>query len=248
MNGFNKQFSDWTSEHLLQLRARGDELSDDAHQAIEEIFAERGEHLPVKPKTPIFITNNDSLASSSSKFFKANETPTSGVGKFIKSAAFYLLAILAIYLAILAIGFASIIGKAYANTWFSVLAMVGIGIYLIANWLRRQKLSSAEKEREDSEKEAREEGLSEIMVCAVSGNLERIRELIEYGGDVNSKSFSGATALMYAARNNHLSIVKFLLIAGADLNLKTDKKSTASDIAKKFGHLEIAELLERHVA
>ena len=53
MDDFKKQFSGLTSEYLLQLRTRGDKFPDEAHRAIEEIFAERGEHLPAKPKTPV---------------------------------------------------------------------------------------------------------------------------------------------------------------------------------------------------
>lgn len=221
MNDFKKQFSDLTSEYLLQLRARGDGLSDEAHQAIEEIFTERGERLPAKPKTSIFIANNGA--------------PTSGTGKFSKSATLIILGLLGLVMA-----------KAFAHTWVGVLITVGVVIYFVANWFRRQKLTPAQREREDNEKKAEEEGLTEIMVCAANGNLDRIRELVEYGGDVNTRSLSGTTALMYAARNNHLAIVDFLISAGADPKLKSDKKSTAMDIAKKFGHLEIAARLEQH--
>jgi hypothetical protein len=91
-----------------------------------------------------------------------------------------------------------------------------------------------------------QDGLGEIMVCAADGNLERLRELVEFGGDVNARSISGTTALMYAARNNHLAIVEFLLAAGADPELKSDKGSTAADIARKFGYLEIAARLKQH--
>lgn len=221
MNDFKKQFSDLTSEYLLQLRARGDGLSDEAHQAIEEIFTERGEHLPAKPKTSIFIAHNGA--------------PTSGTGKFFKSAALITLGLLGLVMA-----------KALAHTWIGVLIAVGVVIYFVANWFRRQKLTPAQREREDNEKKVEEEGLTEIMVCAANGNLDRIRELVEYGGDVNTRSLSGTTALMYAARNNQLAIVDFLITAGADTKLKSDKKSTAMDVAKKFGHLEIAARLEQH--
>lgn len=71
MSDFKKQFSDLTSEYLLQLRARGDDLSDEAHQAIEEIFSERGEHLPAKPKSPIFVANNGASGSGSESLFKS---------------------------------------------------------------------------------------------------------------------------------------------------------------------------------
>jgi hypothetical protein len=79
MNDFKVQFSDLTSAYLLQLRARNDDLSDDAHRAIEAIFAERQEYLPAKPKTAIFITNN--------------AVPTSNAGKFVKAIAFIIVII-----------------------------------------------------------------------------------------------------------------------------------------------------------
>lgn len=221
MNNFKEQFSHLTSEYLLQLRARGDGLSDEAHQAIEEIFTERGERLPARPKTSIFIANS--------------HTSASGAGIF-RSAGLIIIALIGMGVA-----------NALAHTWIGILITIGVVIYFITNWFRRQNLTPAERAREDDKKKAEKEGLTEIMVCAANGNLERIRELLEYGGDVNTKSLSGTTALMYAARNNHPVIVDFLLAAGADPKLKSDKNSTAMDIAKKLGHLEIVERLEQQV-
>jgi hypothetical protein len=216
MNNLKVKFSDFTSEYLLELRARGNDLSDEAHQAIEEIFSERGEYLPTKPKTPIFAA------------------PASNAGNFFKAAALIILAPVGIGMA-----------KALAHTWIGVLVTVCVVIYFVANWIRRQKLTPAQREREDNEKKTEEEGLTEIMVCAANGNLERIRELVEYGANINDKTASGTTALMYAARNNHLAIIEFLLSAGANPRLKSDKKVTAADIARKFGHMEIATFLEK---
>jgi ankyrin repeat protein len=53
MNSYKQQFSDLSSEYLLQRRAMGSELADEAHTAIEEVFAERGEKLPPRPTIPI---------------------------------------------------------------------------------------------------------------------------------------------------------------------------------------------------
>lgn len=164
----------------------------------------------------------------------SSRAPESKTGKFFKSTALIILALIAIGLA-----------KATAHTWFGVLFTIGVVIYFIANWIRRQRLALDQREREDNEKKAEVEGLTELMVCAANGNLERIRELVEYGGDVNARSTSGATALMYAARNNHLAIIEFLLAAGANPKVRSDKKSTAADIARKFGYLEIAARLEQ---
>ena len=222
MSEFKKQFFNLTSEHLLQLRARGEGLSDEAHHAIEEIFAEREEHIPAKPMAPIFIARSDA--------------PESRTGKLFKSATLIILALFVMGMA-----------KALAYTWIGVLFTVGVVIYVVANWFRRQNLAPTEREQEDNKKKAEEDCLTEIMICAADGDLKRIRELVEYGGDVNAKSLSGTTALMYAARNNHLSIVEYLLAAGADPTFKSDKQSTALDIAKKFGHIEISTCLEQHI-
>lgn len=222
MTDFKQQFANLTSEYLLQLRARGDELSDEAHHAIEEIFAERGERLPEKPTKPIFIASI--------------EAPVSGTGKFFKSSVLIMLALIGM-----------VIAKALAHTWIGVVIAAGAVTYFVATWFRQQTRDPAEREREDNEKKVLEEGLTDIMVCAADGNLERIRELVEYGGDVNARSISGTTALMYAARNNHLAIIEFLLAAGADPNVKSDKRSTATDIARKFGHLELAARIDQHV-
>lgn len=53
MNAYKQQFRNLSSEYLLQRRAMGSELADDAHAAIEEIFAERCERLPPRPSAPI---------------------------------------------------------------------------------------------------------------------------------------------------------------------------------------------------
>ena len=50
MADYKTQFADYSSEYLLEKRALGDELHPDAHKAIEEIMAERGEKIP-KSKT-----------------------------------------------------------------------------------------------------------------------------------------------------------------------------------------------------
>jgi hypothetical protein len=223
MSDLKERFSRLTSEYLLELRARGDGLSDEAHQTIEAIFAERGEHLPARPKEPIVIDNNAGAETN--------------IGRFFKSAALIILALFVLGMA-----------KQLAHTWIGVLITIGVVIYVIANWVRRQNLAPAEREREANEKEANDECLTEIMTCAANGNLERVRELVEYGADVNATSLSGNTALMYAARNNHLAIVEYLLAAGADARVKSDKKSTAADIARRFGHLDIVAILEQHVA
>lgn len=221
MSDFKQQFSQLTSEYLIQMRARGDELSDEAHQEIEEIFADRGEHLPPRPNKPIFIT------ASKKK---------SGIEELLRVSAFLAIAL-----------FVSVVAHMLAHTWIGVVFTLVVVVYFVAKWLRRKTLSSDEKAREDEERKIEEEGLTEMMVCAANADLARIRELVSYGVNVNDRTASGTTALMYAARNNNLEVVEFLLASGADKSIRTDKKSTASDIAKKHGHHEVATFLDKHV-
>lgn len=48
MDALKDYYSQYSSEYLLERRALGPELSDEAHGAIERIFEERGEHLPLR--------------------------------------------------------------------------------------------------------------------------------------------------------------------------------------------------------
>lgn len=57
--------------------------------------------------------------------------------------------------------------------------------------------------------------------AAREGDVERARELIQNGADVNATTTYGWTALVSAARNGHMNVVRFLIERGADVNAKT---------------------------
>ena len=63
----------------------------------------------------------------------------------------------------------------------------------------------------------------DIYTAANNGNIERIKELLQKGIDVNGNQneFNG-TPLTCAARNGHADCVNFLVEAGADVNCRDD--------------------------
>lgn len=62
-------------------------------------------------------------------------------------------------------------------------------------------------------------GCNQLMIAAENGDLNRVREQLEKGVDVNARSQGGHTALMLAAAAGHLEVVKALLNAKADPNI-----------------------------
>ncbi len=74
-----------------------------------------------------------------------------------------------------------------------------------------------------------------LCVAIQKGEFDLVKKLVEYGADVNEKSF-GMTPLMVAARYNKVEILKFLLANGANVNVKDEKGFTAL----KYAELSIA--------
>ncbi len=58
------------------------------------------------------------------------------------------------------------------------------------------------------------------------GNVQRVRELLDRGADVNVRNYKGQTALHCAAKAGFDPIVALLLDRGADANAKDDKGTT----------------------
>jgi len=87
-----------------------------------------------------------------------------------------------------------------------------------------------------------------IFEAAEKGNLERVKELVEAGEDINGydgeNEEAGKTALMHAAENGHLKIVKYLIDNGADVNaVDVLWNNTAFMFAAKYGHLNVVKYL-----
>jgi Ankyrin repeats (3 copies) len=220
LNNFKETFSNYTSEHLLEKRALGDDLAVEAHKAIEEIFVERGEHLPPKPTQAIDVQRQ-----------RGTKRTWFEMGGWI----FLLM-------------FVNGVAKSLAHTWVGVILTACVVVYVIVKWFHTKSLSKEEQAELKEQERIKDDGLYELMVVAAKGDAKRVRELLDYGADVNVVSVNGATALMYAARNNHVEIAQALIRAGAKVNVTNDKKSTALSIATKQNHTEMVELLKQHGA
>jgi uncharacterized protein len=75
-----------------------------------------------------------------------------------------------------------------------------------------------------------------LHVAIYKGDMDFIKKLIEFGADVNEKSY-GLTPLMIAARYNKVEIMKLLIAKGA----KVEEKTNFGADALKYAQLSNAK-------
>lgn len=81
--------------------------------------------------------------------------------------------------------------------------------------------------------------------AAEAGNLDRVKQMLSEGADVNAKDEHSLTALHWAARTGNTDIVRLLLDQGADIKVKSDShdRATALHYAAMNGHTKTVQLL-----
>ena len=84
----------------------------------------------------------------------------------------------------------------------------------------------------------------DILTACREGDLERVRELIQNGQDVNRGNRYGETPLILAALKGHDQMVHELIRAGADVNGKGNIKQTALHYASG-GHSSVVKTLAK---
>ncbi len=82
-----------------------------------------------------------------------------------------------------------------------------------------------------------------LCIAIQKGEIDLVKKLLEYGADVNEKSF-GMTPLMVAARYNKVEIMKLLISNGAISTTKDEKGFTALKYAELSNAIGAIELLK----
>jgi ankyrin repeat protein len=90
-----------------------------------------------------------------------------------------------------------------------------------------------------------------FLHAAATGDLVRVRALLDAKADVNAKDADGITALMWASMKGQPNVVRVLLDAGADVNAHagggltgfTDAFNTALMFAAENDHPDVARVL-----
>ncbi|KAL0330250.1 UNVERIFIED_CONTAM: Potassium channel AKT1 [Sesamum radiatum] len=80
--------------------------------------------------------------------------------------------------------------------------------------------------------------------AAEQNNIELLKEITKFGGDVTLLNFSGTTALHTAISEENVEIVKFLMEQGADIDKPDAHGWTPRALADHQGHEEIKALFE----
>src|SRR5579863_7340387 len=77
--------------------------------------------------------------------------------------------------------------------------------------------------------------VDDLFNSAGTGDLARVKALLDSGTDINSKSQNGGTALAFAACFGKLEVVRLLLDKGAQINAQDNNGASALNLASEQG-------------
>jgi uncharacterized membrane protein YvbJ len=85
----------------------------------------------------------------------------------------------------------------------------------------------------------------EVVAAVVAGDANRLTDLLNQGGDANSKDTTGVPVLIIASLNGKTDIVKILLGKGANANAVVSDGESALMAASSQGYLDIVQELTK---
>eukprot|EP00291_Cryptomonas_curvata_P009430 CAMPEP_0172200544 /NCGR_PEP_ID=MMETSP1050-20130122/29399_1 /TAXON_ID=233186 /ORGANISM="Cryptomonas curvata, Strain CCAP979/52" /LENGTH=245 /DNA_ID=CAMNT_0012877883 /DNA_START=112 /DNA_END=845 /DNA_ORIENTATION=+ len=91
----------------------------------------------------------------------------------------------------------------------------------------------------------REEMEIKLFHLAVSGDLDRMRQLVENGISVNAVDYNGRSPLHLAADRGFTEVVEYLLSNSATPDLKDNRGDSAVTLASKANHADTVLVLQR---
>ena len=104
--------------------------------------------------------------------------------------------------------------------------------------------TNLELNSETIEVSASESKVSPLCVAAAKGDIEKVKQLINNGVDVNKKS-NGMLPIHYAAKFNRVDVIKLLITGGSEIHATCDKGYTALRHAEKTNATDAASFLKR---
>jgi len=84
----------------------------------------------------------------------------------------------------------------------------------------------------------------QLLKASTKGDLEKVKELLNKGADVNAKGEYGRTPLMWVLREANIEISELLIEKGADLNVQDDEGKTVLMCASWGGARGVLLLLQ----
>nr|GMC58758.1 potassium channel AKT1-like [Ipomoea batatas] len=81
-------------------------------------------------------------------------------------------------------------------------------------------------------------------IAAEENNMDLLKEIVRWGGDVTCPGSNGSTALHFAVCEGNLEMVEYLLEQGADMDKPEEDGWTPRSLAEQQGHEDINQLFE----